>query len=205
MKPRSILAIILITMGVIIAAVPQNTTKPYKLSAEALLAEVNTRTQFITPEVVADMIIKKDPSLRLIDLRSQDEFEKFALPGAVNIPMADLLSEKYTELLNQDVRMNVFYSNASIIANEAWLITRQLGYKNNYVLEGGLNYWTEVIMNPQKPASVYPDEEFARYDFRRSAGQALGGGASVVVQSEGKSLKPAIKPVAKKKKAAGGC
>ncbi|MCK7536091.1 MAG: rhodanese-like domain-containing protein [Marinilabiliales bacterium] len=73
-------------MGLIIAAVPQNKTKPYKLTADELLAEVNTRTQYVTPETVADMIVNKDPSLRLIDVRSQDEFEKFSLPGAINIP-----------------------------------------------------------------------------------------------------------------------
>jgi len=206
MKPLVILAMILVTMGLIIAAVPQNRTKPYKLTAEELLAEVNTRTQFITPDVVADMLVKKDPSLRLIDVRSQEEYEKFSLPGAINIPVTDLLSEKYTEILNQDVKMNVFYSNSTIVSNEAWMITRQLGYKNNFVLEGGLNYWYDAILNPVKPSAVNSDEEFARYDFRRSAGQALGGGgAAVSTQGPGTTGKPAVKPVAKKKKAAGGC
>jgi rhodanese-related sulfurtransferase len=206
MKPLVILAMILVTMGLIIAAVPQNRTKPYKLTAEEMLAEVNSRTQYITPDVVADMIIKKDPSLQLIDVRSLEEFEKFSLPGAINIPVADLLSDKYTDILNQDVKMNVFYSNGTIVSNEAWMITRQLGYRNNYVLEGGLNYWYEAILNPEKPSAVSSDEEFAKYDFRRSAGEALGGGGAVVqTQGPAASNKPAVKPVAKKKKAAGGC
>ena len=63
------------------------------------MSEANTRTQYITPDVVADMIIKKDPSLRLIDVRSQDEFEKFSLPGAINIPATDLLSDQYADIL----------------------------------------------------------------------------------------------------------
>jgi len=207
MKPRTLLAMFIIPMGLIIAAVPQNKTKPYKLTADQLLAEVNTRTQYLTPDAVADMIVKKDPSLRLIDVRSQEEFEKFSLPGAVNIPVNDLLSDKYTDILNQDVKMNVFYSNGSLVANEAWMITRQLGYINNYVLEGGLNYWFDAIMNPQKPSTVNSDEEFAKYDFRKSAGAALGGGGVVASTSEQTSAspKPAIKPAAKKKKAAGGC
>jgi hypothetical protein len=70
-------------MGLIIAAVPQNKTHPYKLTAEDLLNEINTRTQYIAPDAVADMIVNKDPSLRLIDVRGQDEFEKFSLPGAL--------------------------------------------------------------------------------------------------------------------------
>src|SRR5512139_1964305 len=110
MKPRLVLAAFIIQLGLIIAAVPQNTTHPYKLTAAELLNEVNTRTQFVTPETVADMIVKKDPTLQLIDVRSQDEFEKFSLPGAINIPLTDLLSGQHTELFDQDVKMNVFYS-----------------------------------------------------------------------------------------------
>jgi rhodanese-related sulfurtransferase len=208
MKSRTWLAVFIIPLGLIIAAVPQNKTKPYKLTAEELLSEANNRTQFVTPDVVADMLVKKDPTLRLIDVRSQDEFEKFSLPGAINIPAANLLSDEYADILNQDVRMNVFYSNGTVAANEAWMITRQLGYANNYVLEGGLNYWFENILNPQKPSSASPDEEFARYDFRKSAGMALGGGGVVSAASDqpAAAAKPAIKPAAgKKKKAAGGC
>jgi rhodanese-related sulfurtransferase len=153
------------------------------------------------------LIVKKDPTLRLIDVRSQDEFEKFSLPGAINVPIADLLSDQYADILNQDVKMNVFYSNGSLTANEAWMVTRQLGYKNNYVLEGGLNYWFDAILNPKKPESTSSDEEFAKYDFRKSAGSALGGGGIVesAAASSSPSEKPAVKPIAKKKKASGGC
>jgi len=207
MKPLTRLAIFIVPLGLILAAVPQNTTNPYKLTATQLLEEVNTRTQFVSPETVADMIVNKDPVLQLIDVRSQDEFENYSLPGAINIPVADLLSDQYADALNQDVKMNVFYSNGTLHANEAWMITRQLGYGNNYVLEGGLNYWFENILNPQKPSSTSSDEEFAKYDFRRAASQALGGGSLVEQQANTKtaSPKPVIKSIPKKKKAAGGC
>src|SRR5450759_5599313 len=100
MKPLTLLALFIIPMGLIIAAVPSNKTRQYKLTAEELLSEVNTRTQYVTPDAIADMIVKKDPSLRLIDVRSQEEFEKFSLPGAINIPATDLLSDQYTDILN---------------------------------------------------------------------------------------------------------
>jgi len=207
MKPRLILAFVTIGLGLIIAAVPPDTTKPYKLTAAQVLEEVNTRTQYIAPDVVADMIVKKDPSLRLIDVRGKDEFDKYHLENAVNIPLTDLLSEEYTEILDQDIKMNIFYSNGSLHANEAWLISRQLGYGNNFVLEGGLNYWFEVIMNPQEPPSTSPDEEFARYDFRKSASLALGGGSAAIQQTDNKTIpvKPLIMGKPKKKKVTGGC
>lgn len=207
MKPLKLLALFIIPMGLIIAAVPQNKTKPYKLTADQLLGEANARTQYIAPETVADMIVKKDPTFQLIDVRSQDDFEKFSLPGAINIPVSDLLSEKYTDILNQDVKMNIFYSNGTITANEAWMVTRQLGYKNNFVLEGGLNYWFDAILNPAKPPATSPDEEFAKYDFRQSAGRALGGGGVVQTSQApaGATARPAIQSAPKKKKVAGGC
>lgn len=209
MKPRILLAIIIIPLGLIIAAIPQNKTKPYKLTAKELLEEVNTRTQYISPETVVDLIIKKDPSYQLIDVRTQDEFEKYSLPNAINIPLIDLLSDEHSAILDQDIKMNIFYSNGTITANEAWMITRQLGYKNNYVMEGGLNYWFETIVNPQKPVSLDPNEEFAKYDFRKAAGQALGVGGELQVKSKDNnsisSPKPVLKSIPKKKKAAGGC
>lgn len=207
MKPRVILTIAMVVLGLIIAAVPSDTTKPYKLTASQLLEEVNSRTQYIAPEAVADMIINKDPSLRLIDVRGKDEYDKYHLQDAVNIPLTDLLSDEYTDLLDQEIKMNVFYSNGSLQANEAWMITRQLGYQNNYVLEGGLNYWFDAIMNPREPPSTSPDEEFARYDFARSASQALGGGSIVTQASDSVKLpvKPVITGKPKKKKVAGGC
>jgi len=209
MKPRVILALVIVPLALVIAAVPENRVRPSKLTANELLTEVAGRSQFVSPETVADMILKKDPSLRLIDVRSPEEFEKYSLPGAINIPLPDLLSEEYSGILNQDVKMNVFYSNGSLLADEAWMITRQLGYTNNFVLEGGLNYWFEVILNPQKPSATSPDEEFLKYDLRKGAGMALGGGAEIDKTDNTKnslpSVKPAVIPVAKKKKAAGGC
>ena len=208
MKARVILSISIVGLGLIIAAVPQNTTHPYKLTASELLEEVKGRQQFYSPDELADKLISKDPSIQLIDVRDQADFEKFSLPGAINIPLSDLLNEQYADILNQDVKMNILYSNGTIEANQAWMITRQLGYENNFVLEGGLNHWVETIMNPAKPASTDPNEELARYDFRQAAGAALGGGGAVQLAApadQGTGAKPAIIKKPGKKKASGGC
>lgn len=207
MKPLKILAIAFIPLGIIIAAVPENTTRPYKLTADDLLIEVTEGRQFMSPDEIAQMLIDKDPSLQLIDVRSKDQFEKFSLPNAINIPLESLLSTEFEEVLNQDVKLNIFYSNSSNDANQAWMITRQLGYKNNYVLQGGLNYWATTIMNPEKPAEDSPNEEIAKYNFRMGASQALGGGSEAVAgpATNSSAPKPVIQKVKKKKGASGGC
>jgi sulfur-carrier protein adenylyltransferase/sulfurtransferase len=207
--PRMLLTAVLISLGVIIAAVPKNTTKPYKLTAVQILDELKSGTQYLEPEQVAQMLVEKDPYLQLIDIRPQDEFEKYSLQGAINIPLDNLLSSDNTEIFDQDVKLNVFYGNGTTQANEAWMLLRQLGYKNINVLRGGLNYWAEAILNPSVPPSTSSNDDLARYDFRRGAGQALGGGELSSSQTQagaaGKAKVPAPKSTGKKKKVAGGC
>lgn len=206
MKSRLILASFLIPLAMIIAAVPANTTKQYKLTANELLEEAVSYEPYVHPDNVADMLIQEDPMLQLIDVRSPDEYDKYHLPGAINIPLPDLLSSEYTDLINQDTKMNVFYSNGTLKSNEAWMITRQLGYRNNYVLQGGMNYWAEVIMNPEAPSQTSPDEEIAKYNFRKGASQALGGGD--LQQNEAPIVappKPIIKKKPERKRVSGGC
>lgn len=206
MKARLILASVIVPLGLIIAAVPENTIKPFKLTAQQLLDEVNGGAQFISPDDVAHMLISRDPSLQLIDVRPADEFVQFSLPGSINIPLADFLDPQYSGYINQDVLLNVFYSNGSTKSNEAWMIARQLGYRNNYVLQGGLNYWADVILKPQTPAEGSPDDEIARYSFRNAAGMALGGTPTGVTAPPTKAVtKPPARGTAKKKRVQGGC
>ncbi len=202
------LAMVMIPLGLIIAAVPENTTKQYKLTAQEMINEVQTGQQFVHPDAIAAQIVSNDPELQLIDVRSKDEYDKFHLPNAINIPLANLLNPDNADVIDQGIKTNVFYSNGSTRANEVWMITRQLGYKNNYVLLGGLNFWIETISNPEKPRITSPDDEFAKYDFRMGASQALGGGGQVApaasAPSSGSAI-PAVTPKPKKKRAAGGC
>lgn len=205
MNSRVVISVVFVFMGLIIAAVPNSKTLNYRLSPEEMLRDLNGRSQYISPDEIADMLIRKDPSLQLIDIRSAEEYQKFHLPGAYNIPMSELLNDDYRYVIDQDLKLNVFYSNSSVKANEAYIISRQLGYHNNYVLEGGLNHWAEVIMNPQKPGYISPDEELAKYDFRVGAGMALGGSISTANQSASTSKPPPIKRRTTKKRAEGGC
>ena len=207
MKQLKLLALIVIPLGIIIAAVPADRVSQSRLTPHELLQEAGAGMQFIAPDAVADLLVQKDPSLRLIDVRTPEEFDAFSLPGALNIPLSNLLADEYTDILNQDAYVNVFYSNGSVYANQAWMITRQLGYDNNFVLEGGLNYWFGNILSPEAPSETSPNEEFAKYDFRLSAAAALGGGGVVTTDQAAPAVKAVKPPVTAKakKKPSGGC
>ncbi len=207
MNPLSRLASIIGLLGLLIAFVPENTTKPFKLSAEELLEEVQYGTEMISPDELAEWLVNQDPSIQLIDVRNPEEYSAFHLSNAINIPFNDLLSDDWIDYLDQDIKMNIFYSNGNTKSNEAWMLTRQLGYENNYVLQGGLNYWAETILNPQAPSTTSPDDEIARYQFRKGAGMVFGSVSESNSSNEDYSpkSKPKIKRRKKKKAPEGGC
>ena len=211
MKPLALLAAFLLTFGIIISFVPQNTTKNIKLTAEQLLQEVKSQAFFMNSDEVADLIIKKDPSIQLVDVRSAKEFEKFSLPDAINIPLTDILSEKYSDILSQESKTIILYCNGSTQSTEAWFILRQSGYQNIYVLKGGVNYWAETIINPSKPSDLKADDEIAKYDLRKGMGTSLYGNNATTISTtnsdkgtKSEENKPKITPK-KRKGASGGC
>ncbi|NQV49353.1 MAG: rhodanese-like domain-containing protein [Candidatus Marinimicrobia bacterium] len=207
MNLRNIIFIALVLLGVVIAMVPENTTKPYKLTAEQMLIEVQGAAEMVIADDVAHWLISKDPSLQLIDVRTPDEYQKFHLEGSLNIPLSTILSSENRDYVDQGLKMNVLYSNGTIGSHQAWMILRQLGFENNYVLQGGLNYWFDTIMNPQAPSVTSADEEFAKYDFRKAASGVFGGGNAVTITAPtaNEAEKPRVIRKTKKKAPAGGC
>lgn len=207
MKTRAIISIIFISLGLILAAIPQNTTLKYKLTADQMLTEANNAVMYYSPDEVAELLIQKDPSIQLIDVRPPDQFEKYALPNAINIPLTEILKEEYRDYLYQGAKRNIFYSNGTTDAVKAWMITKQLGWENNFVLQGGLNYFAEMIMNPQAPPSTSPNEEIAKYEFRKGAQQALFGATAVTKEAdvENAAPKPPVIRKSSKKRVQGGC
>jgi len=205
MRKRDITMILIMIIGAVFVAVLPRFEKidkeicPYKLIDRATYAD-----KYFTTDEVANAIINSDPSIILIDLRSPEEFAKFSLRGAINIPMEKLLDDEYVDILNQDVYTNVLYSDGSLKSSEAWLILRRMGYKNNHVLRGGLNEWVETIMRPKKPDFMASDEELAQYEFRKAASAYFGGGGAAVAAGSTDAPAPAAPVIKRKKKEAGG-
>lgn len=207
--PLVILIIFLLPLAIIIAAVPQSSiNKNEVISPDQLLQTFNDGVQYMNSDEIADALVQKDPTFVLIDVRTVEEYNEFHLPHAINIPLHDILSDQWRDVLDQDVYTNVFYSTGTVNANQAWMMCQLKGYKNNYVLQGGLNNWAETIMNPTKPLQTASDDEIAKYNFRNAANAALGGGKLEQSQSATPSSsgsKPVIQMQKKKKRASGGC
>jgi len=203
MNTRVIICIILISFGSIAAILPKENTSSIRLNADQMLHEIRLATNLISPDELADLLINKDPSILLIDVRDSIEYGKFHLPGAINIPLNNLLNDNWIPYIDQISQNNIFYSNGTMLSSEAWIITKQLGFKNNFVLSGGINEWFATIIKPERPTSMAPTEEWALYNKRKASGMFFTGSKASSADEAALSLPPV--PRKKKSRVQGGC
>lgn len=203
MNTRAILSIILISLGSIAAILPKKDTSSLRLDAKELHREIKSGTYKISPDELADRLINDDPAIQLIDLRSKGEYEEYHIPGAINIPLDSLLSDKWRPYVDQISNMNLFYSTGTILSNEAVILTRQMGMKNNFQLEGGLNGWFSTIIQPEPPDLSAPKEEWELYETRMAAKQYFTGSGSIDQEQSAPAMAPV--PRRKKTRVQGGC
>ncbi len=202
MKRNYIIAITLaVVLGLTVAILPEKDNKK-ELTSEEMLQEVIDDTRFFTADDVAELIISDDPSILLIDVRTPEEFAEFTLPEAINIPLDSILSENNEYILNQNIVKNIFFSNGTIYANQAWMLTKRLNYSNNYILKGGLNEWFATIITPEKPQTTESKQIQDLYEFRKGAMQYFTGGGEII-ETETPDVKVDIKKT--EKKSGGGC
>ncbi|MCK3682566.1 rhodanese-like domain-containing protein [Maribellus sp. YY47] len=174
-----------------------------QVDPEILLQEIIQPTRYVTTDQVAKMIIKGDPSLMLIDVRNEEDFQNYSLPRSVNIPLDSLLNPENLSYLGIKGTKVVFVSDDDIKADQMWVLTKRLGYKGTYVMKGGLNCWMQTIIEPQQPSgdASYADQE--TYSFRKGA-QMYFTGASAESSDDAK-VEVQVQRREKSSVAAGGC
>jgi len=175
-----------------------------QISPEMLMRDVVQTTRYVATDQVAQMIIEGDPTLELVDVRNENDYVEFTLPGAVNIPLDSIMSEDYQAYLGIEDMNVVFFSNDDIRADQAWVIAKRMGYKSMYVMKGGLNCWISTIIQPERPDETAPEEAFELYSFRKGASLYFTGTKISAPATEGAQ---SITVTRKKKSAVaeGGC
>jgi rhodanese-related sulfurtransferase len=208
MKRREILIMWLLLLGSFFTLfLPDTNPFNHIITAKELLHEISNDSRYISTDDVAKMIMEKDPSLLLIDIRSPEEYNNFTLEGALNIPLDSILNKNNADYFDQDIYTTVLFSNGSSLADEAWMILRSYDYQGNKVMKGGLNAWYQTIINPQKPADDELSAEAEKQYLFRKGAQVYFTGISPVGTAKSSKPKAPAKPIKKRKKkeVSGGC
>ena len=177
--------------------------EPNQIDPQQLLSEIVQPTRYVTTDQVAKMIISKDPSLLLLDVRDIESYKKYALPNAVNLPVDSMMSKDYLSNLGIPGTKAVFYSNDDIKADQAWVLAKRLGFKSIYVMKGGINTWMETIINPVEPSGNEPYSAIETYSFRKGAQQFFTGAKTE--GSESAKVEVKVEKRTKSQAAKGGC
>jgi rhodanese-related sulfurtransferase len=196
-----LMAILILLGGGLVMLPSKNVSQG--LNPEKLMWDVVQPTRYLTSDEVAKMIIERDPLLKLVDVRPKSEYEQYSLTKAFNLPLDSLINPATKEFFLMGKENIVFYSNDDLTSDQAWVIAKRLGYKNIYVLKGGLNNWFNTIILPTAPPESASTEELNQYAFRQGASMYFTGAK---IKQE-KSTQAAIVPIRKKKTkaVAGGC
>lgn len=201
MKSREIISIAILALGLMAAILPGKNNDSIELNERNLLNEMLQEDNYISVDELAHLLISGDPSIQLIDVRPSSEFKQL-LPRAINIPLDSIFSENYAYIFDQDIMKNIIYGPDDRAATQIWMITTQLGYKNNYLLKGGMEAWKSTILNPQYPAQTASQDEIDLYQKRMASRQYFTGAKALPKVN----FQP-IMPVKgkKKKRVEGGC
>ena len=169
MNTREKYSVFLVFTGLILAFLPLTGNRSFTSRPGKLLGFATDSGTYLTADQVARYIVAEDTTLHLIDLRPQEEYLEVSLPGATNIPYKELLDRDPATYLGEGSIRNIFYSNDDYDANFAVIIAAGLGYKNSYVMKGGLNEWFKTVIYSEFSGERISARENALFETRSKA------------------------------------
>jgi rhodanese-related sulfurtransferase len=145
--------------------------------------EVEHPQSEVTPLQLATWIRDRKPGLRFFDLQADTSPGAYSIPGADRVALGDL---RTTAVAPEETV--VLYADAGRPAAQGWSLLRARGIEHVYVLRGGLDEWSDVILNPTLSADATPQ---ARAAFAAAAPLARYFGGLPRVAGPGEAASPA--------------
>jgi rhodanese-related sulfurtransferase len=162
-------SIILVILGLISVIMSFGGNKSAKNTPEKILGILESGMYYVSPDVLANMIVEEDSSMQIIDVRTPEMYQTKSLPGAVNIPLNTILQEKNRVWFEDKNIKSVLYSNDEISALQAWMLLMQKDFSNLFILEGGFTGWDSIVMHSEFKGEKITARENALFEKRYQA------------------------------------
>lgn len=166
---RGVLGVLALVLGLgaLLAGDPEVSDGPAVLPPEAR----------IEPLELARSIMARDPAIVLLDLRSQEAFEDYHLPGARHAPLPPEDPGAVAD------RVVVVYGGEGAASPEARERLLSAGAREVRILEGGVEGWLRRVMNPVLADDADPEERRAFLDAAEVS-RYFGGVPRIVPREE---------------------
>ena len=190
------LAVVVLLIGLSAFAFPE---RQVKLKEESQNQAVINESKFevMDSDELAFRILDNDKNLQIFDFRTKEEYNELTLPKSSNWTIEDLFGKDINKKLTIKGTDNVIIANNEQDEKGLAYIAGKLGYKNLYILKGGMNSFKEEIMNFKKTETVTRQMQ-ATYEFREKARTQL----PALIEASKKSINTGDK---KTKRIIGGC
>ncbi len=168
----------LITLAVIAFII--GASQIFITSHEQHIEKINSMEDFsnykfdeITSDELALRLLYNDRTIKFIDVRSEDEFKKFALPNAVLADYKLFIERRWEDIFRVKGQTTVIYAEDEATEKRAVLAARDVGFENILILKGGLKQFRKDILNFEMPKGPIEKSMKDTYRFRQTAAAKL--------------------------------
>lgn len=177
-KPYIAAAATVLGISIVFAFIGQpSSIDRWESIARASGVSLQHRDPYIHPAEVVEW--RQDISVytRIIDVRSEGDFNNFHLAGAMHVSLSSLANKEFVKALKNvpDNTLTFVVSNTEEYATAAWKALVGGGLKNAYIIEGGINKWLSLYppdLCIAKPlSSRAPGKEEMAFIFEQSVGE----------------------------------
>ena len=130
------------------------------IDAATLAAEIEADRDHISAPELAERIMRREPDLRIFDLRSRADYDAFHIPSASHATLDELSRTTFPRQASI-----VLYSEGSAHAAQAWVLLRLRGVRNVYFLREGVYEWIARVREPRLAVDATGRE---RAEFERA-------------------------------------
>jgi len=170
--------LIMLVAAIVVLWLPESpSAKWFETDAETVLGEAAEGKQFVqTEELAYKLLNSKENDYLLVDIRGDEAFAEFTLPGAVHIPADKVLDLGYKKLLSESKKPILFFGFSDTDASQAWMSLRRTGISDVFVLKGGLNQFFETIFFAETQTNTHQEMPLFEARFIERAREAFQSG-----------------------------
>lgn len=139
------------------------------IDTKGLAYKIEHELDHVTPAELKQWIDSGKTDLQLIDLRGEEEFLAYHIPGSERMDLPTLVDTALER--NVDI---VLYSEGGVHSAQAMFLLWARGYTRVYMLKGGIQAWNADVLHrtspgtvPQEPSAKKPNQLKEDDSFRR--------------------------------------
>jgi hypothetical protein len=190
------LAVIALVIGISAFAFPERQSS-LKIDSNNPELVAKSKFEMMDSDELAFRLLDNDKSIQILDFRTKEEFKELSLPKSSNWMMDNVFGKDIHKKLATKQMKHVIIANDENEGKRLGFIASELGYKDIYVLKGGMMEFKNSILYFKRPETS-TRQMTATYDFREKASKKL----PELIEANKKLLNTDEK---KTKRVVGGC